>query len=158
MQKLLFRKWGLKIWHEDACLDGDYDSCGFIYIHLTEDEKELLTNLARDNYTYYKDFDLFKTIYNIYVNIHYEYTDSLKLRSKDLDLVISLSYYEPDDLSYLYNKYIEEYETNKSSMTSAFLDLYLAVGRQYLTLHRKWWKHPLFHFNHLRMRFNYGKD
>lgn len=140
------------IWHRDPESDGSDDSCGWYCPKISREQRKKIIKLARDE----RDFmvgDLgymmnpIELIYWIYRLLAWRLHGRREsLTYKETVLCLDLAINPTDNLRWHCQAALENPEE--------FETLFLLVYRQYLRLHRPWWKHPRYHLHHWRIQIH----
>lgn len=146
-----FRDTWITIWHCDPESDGTDDSCGWTYPNIPEEKHELLSKLATEE----RDFmvgDLgylmspYELIYWIYRLIAWRLHNRESLNHKEMVECMDLAINPGDNLRWYCQAALEN--------PDEFERLFFMIYRQYLRLHRPWWKHPRWHIHHWRIKIH----
>jgi hypothetical protein len=152
------------IWHVDPEKDGTDDSCGYSRVKLTQDEREYIKNVAKEqfrqlyarrealreekSYAYIcYNQDIYGAIYWLWRHFNkgktiWQYGKHLS--NEELQYVFQLATNPVDNFQSYKNNTLEEFET--------FVAL---LYRAYKTFKRPWHKHPRWHIHHWKIQITF---
>jgi len=157
-----YRESILTIWHKDPETDNTDDSCGYSRPKLTEDEREYIKIMSKDQYhqlyarkeAIMEGKDYANICYNqdIYGAIYWLWRCFSKGKAR-WQYGKPLTNYELQYVYQLATNPVDNFQSYKNNNVEEFERFVSLVYQAYKTFKRPWYKHPRWHIHHWRIQF-----